>query len=84
MSLIEARQARWVQLGNVPVGLRYGRLGELMLGVFGCVSVSPVEASHGRQGGVNYVSFWQVVAGELGFGLLGYAGVRQVCFVEEW
>ena len=20
-------QARWVQLGNVPVGLRYGRLG---------------------------------------------------------
>jgi len=24
---LEARQARWVQLGNVPVRLRYGRFG---------------------------------------------------------
>ena len=37
------------------VEARYGRLGELMFGVFGCVSVSPGEARQGRRGEERYI-----------------------------
>jgi hypothetical protein len=48
------RQARWVQLGNVPVRLRYGRRGSSVYG----------SVSHGRSW---FVLVGQASLGELGY-----------------